>query len=140
LLEPSCKTALLAEFQKWNDPLQAAGRFPPGCLRPAPPAAQLRQRKAEKQQRAENVLRRPASDRRRQTVFTTYASAPACTAKWRARRISASSNPKLLSICKQDYSTVHHFYDQLSAAPGEFPETHGMADLHGRVALLTAAA
>src|SRR6266436_2189168 len=42
-------------------------------------------------------------------------------------------------ICKQDYSTIHHFYDQLCPACAElnFRKRTETADLRGRVALLT---
>jgi NAD(P)-dependent dehydrogenase (short-subunit alcohol dehydrogenase family) len=42
-------------------------------------------------------------------------------------------------ICKDDYSTVHHFYDSLCPTCAElnFAKRSELADLHGRVALLT---
>ncbi len=42
-------------------------------------------------------------------------------------------------ICKQDYSVIHHFYDQLCPACAElnFKKRSELADLSGRVALLT---
>ena len=42
-------------------------------------------------------------------------------------------------ICKQDYSTIHHFYDQLCPPCAElnFRKRTESADLRGRVALLT---
>jgi NAD(P)-dependent dehydrogenase (short-subunit alcohol dehydrogenase family) len=47
--------------------------------------------------------------------------------------------PQNCYICKQDYSTIHHFYDQLCPKCAElnfFKRTES-ADLRGRVALLT---
>jgi NAD(P)-dependent dehydrogenase (short-subunit alcohol dehydrogenase family) len=42
-------------------------------------------------------------------------------------------------VCKQTYSTIHHFYDQLcpSCADINFAKRTELADLRGRVALLT---
>jgi NAD(P)-dependent dehydrogenase (short-subunit alcohol dehydrogenase family) len=50
-----------------------------------------------------------------------------------------SIEPQNCYVCKQDYSTVHHFYDQLCppcAQMNYFKRTE-LADLSGRVALLT---
>jgi len=47
--------------------------------------------------------------------------------------------PQNCYICKQDYLTIHHFYDQLCPACAElnFRKRTELADLRGRVALLT---
>ena len=47
--------------------------------------------------------------------------------------------PRNCYICKQDYSTIHHFYDALCPACAEFNlrKRTELADLTGRVALLT---
>ena len=47
--------------------------------------------------------------------------------------------PQHCYICKRNYSTVHHFYDQLCPACAEFNfrKRTELADLSGRVALLT---
>ena len=47
--------------------------------------------------------------------------------------------PQNCYICKQDYSTIHHFYDQLCPKCAElnFLKRTETADLRGRVALLT---
>ena len=47
--------------------------------------------------------------------------------------------PQNCYICKRDYSTIHHFYDQLCPACAElnFRKRTETADLRGRVALLT---
>ena len=47
--------------------------------------------------------------------------------------------PQNCYVCKQDYRTIHHFYDQLCPACAElnFFKRTETADLRGRVALLT---
>ena len=47
--------------------------------------------------------------------------------------------PQNCYICKQDYSSIHHFYDQLCPACAElnYRKRTELADLSGRVALLT---
>jgi len=47
--------------------------------------------------------------------------------------------PRNCYICKQDYSTIHHFYDSLCPACADFNlrKRGELADLTGRVALLT---
>jgi NAD(P)-dependent dehydrogenase (short-subunit alcohol dehydrogenase family) len=44
-------------------------------------------------------------------------------------------------VCKAEYETLHHFYDQLCPACGDFgfAKRSQTADLHGRVALITGA-
>jgi NAD(P)-dependent dehydrogenase (short-subunit alcohol dehydrogenase family) len=47
--------------------------------------------------------------------------------------------PQHCYVCKEQYSVIHHFYDQLCPKCAEFNFTKRteLADLHGRVALLT---
>ena len=47
--------------------------------------------------------------------------------------------PQYCYICKQQYSTIHHFYDRLCPSCGElnFAKRTELADMRGRVALLT---
>jgi NAD(P)-dependent dehydrogenase (short-subunit alcohol dehydrogenase family) len=47
--------------------------------------------------------------------------------------------PQTCYICKAPYTTIHHFYDRLCPACGDvnFVKRTELADLHGRVALLT---
>ena len=49
--------------------------------------------------------------------------------------------PQHCYVCKQTYTRIHHFYDQLCPTCGEFNFTKRIetADLRGRVALLTGA-
>ena len=50
-----------------------------------------------------------------------------------------SSEPRHCYVCKEKYSTIHHFYDQLCPPCAElnFAKRTELADLRGRVALLT---
>src|SRR5262249_4938642 len=50
-----------------------------------------------------------------------------------------SADERACYICKQPYTTIHHFYDQLCPACGDFNflKRTELADLNGRVALLT---
>ena len=50
-----------------------------------------------------------------------------------------SIDPQHCYVCKQKFSTVHHFYDQMCppCAAFNFTKRTELADLHGRVALLT---
>ena len=50
-----------------------------------------------------------------------------------------SVEPQNCYICKQKYSVIHHFYDQLCPPCAEFnfAKRTELADLKGRVALLT---
>ena len=54
-------------------------------------------------------------------------------------RASQSSERQHCYVCKQKYSVIHHFYDQLCPACAEFnlAKRTETADLRGRVALLT---
>jgi NAD(P)-dependent dehydrogenase (short-subunit alcohol dehydrogenase family) len=50
-----------------------------------------------------------------------------------------AAEPQVCYVCKTRYAVVHHFYDQLCPACAEinFAKRTELADLHGRVALLT---
>jgi len=50
-----------------------------------------------------------------------------------------TEEPRVCYVCKEKYSTVHHFYDRLCDACAEenFTKRTELADLSGRVALLT---
>ena len=79
---------------------------------------------------------------RRQPVFTTpnvfppssFEQAEADDVEFRE-----PVEPQNCYVCKQDYSAIHHFYDQLCPACAEFnfAKRTELADLSGRVALLT---
>jgi NAD(P)-dependent dehydrogenase (short-subunit alcohol dehydrogenase family) len=50
-----------------------------------------------------------------------------------------ATEPQHCYVCKQHYSVIHHFYDQMcpDCAAFNFRKRSELADLHGRVALIT---
>src|SRR5262249_60633008 len=52
---------------------------------------------------------------------------------------SPNSSDRVCYVCKSEYLELHHFYDQLCPSCGAFNYTKRteLADLHGRVAVLT---
>ena len=126
--------------------LQAAGQVsrPDALDRRRLVKASKRQRKADKRERAESVLTDTGIRKlRRETVFTTPnvfpppGFQPEETAAEPPSR--AAVEPRNCYVCKQDFATIHHFYDQLCPACAEvnFRKRGELADLRGRVALLT---
>jgi hypothetical protein len=126
--------------------LSAAGQIsrPDALARRQLVKATKRQRKASKSQRAEHALNQTGIRKlRRQTVFTTPNVFPPANFK----QTEIENDPDFHEaveeqncyICKQDYSTLHHFYDQLCPKCAElnFLKRTETADLRGRVALLT---
>ena len=126
--------------------LQAAGRVsrPDAVDRRRLVKARQRQRKTDRLNRDQSVLNQTGiRTRRRETVFTTpnvfpppgfIGDEPApAPAPWTV------DEPQNCYICKRDYSTIHHFYDQLCPPCAElnFRKRAELADLRGRVALLT---
>ena len=106
--------------------------------------ATSRRRKADRLQRSETVLAESGIRKlRREKVFTTpnLPSPPALEPQEVAGDLDFREvvEPQNCYICKQDYSTIHHFYDQLCPACAElnFRKRTELADLRGRVALLT---
>ncbi len=74
---------------------------------------------------------------RRKPVFTTpNVFPPEGFAQEEGRE---SVEPQHCYVCKQHYSAIHHFYDQMCPACADFnfAKRHERADLRGRVALLT---
>jgi NAD(P)-dependent dehydrogenase (short-subunit alcohol dehydrogenase family) len=131
--------------------LQAAGQVsrPDAVDRRQLVKATKRQRKAEKVQRAESVLQETGIRKlRRESVFVTpNLFPPTDYERDDAGRGDAEREPAFREgaelqncyICKQDYSAIHHFYDQLCPPCAElnFAKRSELADLRGRVALLT---
>ena len=126
--------------------LDAAGKIynPDVSARRRMVKATIRQRKAEKVRRDDEVLAETGiRTLRRQTVFTTPNVRPPAGFEAQERE-GAEERPQATEaqncyICKQDYSVIHHFYDQLcpSCAELNFRKRTELADLRGRVALLT---
>jgi NAD(P)-dependent dehydrogenase (short-subunit alcohol dehydrogenase family) len=106
--------------------------------------AKVRQRKAEKIQRDQSKLNKTGIRKlRREKIFTTPNLTPLI--EFQQREVEGDPDfrevvePQNCYICKQDYKTIHHFYDQLCPVCGElnFRKRTESADLRGRVALLT---
>jgi NAD(P)-dependent dehydrogenase (short-subunit alcohol dehydrogenase family) len=106
--------------------------------------ARVRQRKAEKIQRDQSKLNKTGIRKlRREKIFTTPNLIPPIGFKQQEvegdPEFREVVEPQNCYICKQDYTTIHHFYDQLCLSCGElnFRKRTESADLRGRVALLT---
>ncbi len=106
--------------------------------------ARIRQRKAAKLQRDEQLLNQTGiRSLRRKPVFTTPNPPPAPEFEPQEAEDQSAFRemiePQNCYICKQDYSTIHHFYDQLCPPCAElnYSKREELANLHGRVALLT---
>jgi NAD(P)-dependent dehydrogenase (short-subunit alcohol dehydrogenase family) len=106
--------------------------------------ARVRRRKAEKLERDESKLNGTGIRKlRREKVFTTPNVHP--PAGFEQKEVENDPEfrevvePQNCYICKRDYSTIHHFYDQLCPKCAElnFGKRTESADLRGRVALLT---
>lgn len=106
--------------------------------------ARARARKAEKARKAEAKLHETGIRAlRRQAVFTT----PNIVAPKGFEKVEVTGDadfhdvvePQNCYVCKQNYTKVHHFYDQLCPTCAElnFFKRTETADLRGRVALLT---
>nr|MBA3970388.1 SDR family NAD(P)-dependent oxidoreductase [Gemmatimonadota bacterium] len=106
--------------------------------------ATRRERKAARVQRSESVLEeRGIRKLRGQPVFSTpQLFAPV---DFEQQDVTGEAHfrealePQNCYVCKQDYSALHHFYDQLCPPCAElnFRKRTETADLRGRVALLT---
>ena len=106
--------------------------------------ASVKQRKAEKTERDQSKLHETGIRKlRREKVFTTPNVFP--PKNFVQEEIKDNPDfrevvePQNCYICKQDYSTIHHFYDQLCPKCAElnWVKRTETADLCGRVALLT---
>ncbi|MEY4386939.1 MAG: hypothetical protein RLY20_2222 [Verrucomicrobiota bacterium] len=106
--------------------------------------ARIKQRKAEKLQRDESKLHETGIRKlRREKVFTTPNVFPPLN--FTQQEVADNPDfreviePQNCYICKQDYTQIHHFYDQLCPACAElnWRKRGELADLRGRVALLT---
>jgi NAD(P)-dependent dehydrogenase (short-subunit alcohol dehydrogenase family) len=106
--------------------------------------ARIKQRKAEKLQRDQSKLHETGIRKlRREKVFTTPNVFPPLNFEQHEVADNADFReviePQNCYICKQDYSQIHHFYDQLCPTCAElnWRKRGELADLRGRVALLT---
>ncbi|HEX5222297.1 MAG TPA: SDR family oxidoreductase [Verrucomicrobiae bacterium] len=106
--------------------------------------ATIKQRKAEKKQRDDTKLNETGIRKlRARKVFTTPNVFPPVDFKQQEVKDNPEFRevvePQNCYICKQDYSTIHHFYDQLCPACAElnWRKRSELTDLRGRVALLT---
>ena len=126
--------------------LHAAGRVsrPDAVDRRRLVQATKRERRIAKANRAETVLSSTGIRKlRRETVFMTPNVFP--PTHFEQHDIDDDPDfreaiePQNCYICKNDFSAIHHFYDQLcpTCAALNFAKRTESADLHGRVALLT---
>src|SRR5215212_4754174 len=105
--------------------------------------ATIRQRKAAAVRREEEVLEeRGIRSLRRQSVFNTPNVFP--PEHFEQTDVDDPGfrdtvEERHCYVCKEQYSTLHHFYDQLCPACGDFnfSKRTELADLNGRTALLT---
>ena len=106
--------------------------------------AKTRQRKTEQIERDQSQLAETGIRKlRKEKVFTTPSAFPPLD--FQQVEVEGDPNfrevvePQNCYICKQDYSAIHHFYDQLCpvCAALNFRKRTETADLRGRVALLT---
>jgi len=98
-----------------------------------------RERNAEAVRRAEAVLNQTGiRELRRKPVFTTPNYFPPTLP---SPEVAPQESSELLHcyVCKQKYTLLHHFYDQMCPACADFnfAKRTELADLRGRVALLT---
>ena len=102
-----------------------------------------RKKRAEKVQREESVLAATGiRTLRRQPVFITSPNVfpPKSDELLTSGDPPFETNdPRKCYVCKKQFSTIHHFYDRLcsSCADENFAKRTELADLSGRVALLT---
>jgi NAD(P)-dependent dehydrogenase (short-subunit alcohol dehydrogenase family) len=102
-----------------------------------------RQRKAKRADRDDGKLHQTGIRKlRRQEVFTTPNVYPPDDFQQRdveMPEFREAVEPQHCYICKQDFTSIHHFYDQLcpTCAEFNFAKRTELADLGGRVALLT---
>jgi len=101
-----------------------------------------KRRKLARISRADRVLHETGiRSLRRQTVFTTpNVFAPKEPLEIEPEAAApAAVGEKHCYVCKEQYADLHHFYDQLcpSCAALNYRKRGELADLHGRVALLT---
>jgi NAD(P)-dependent dehydrogenase (short-subunit alcohol dehydrogenase family) len=99
-----------------------------------------RERSAKRLEKVDSVLQETGIRAlRRKPVFTTPNYFPPPAEEQAEVRDTGAPEAHHCYICKQHYSEIHHFYDQMcpECAAFNFAKRSELADLHGRVALLT---
>ena len=139
--------SLLAEIPEVdrNRLLNAAGRVsrPDALGRRQLLKVVKRKKRAEKVEREESVLAATGiRTLRRQPVFITSPNIYPPKSEQlltNGEPPPETDNPRVCYVCKNRFSTVHHFYDRLCTACADenFAKRTELADLTGRVALLT---
>ncbi|MDB6163319.1 MAG: putative oxidoreductase oxidoreductase protein [Xanthomonadaceae bacterium] len=115
---------------------------------PDPGLRRLKLKQRERERNADNIRRADAlldqtgiRALRRRPVFTTPNYFPPALAQEAPSDETTRESPELRHcyVCKQKYTRIHHFYDQLCPACAEFnfAKRTELCDLTGRVALLT---
>jgi NAD(P)-dependent dehydrogenase (short-subunit alcohol dehydrogenase family) len=106
--------------------------------------AKVKQRKVAKQQQDDSKLHETGIRKlRREKVFTTPNVFPPLNFQpedvAEPEGGAEAIEPQNCYVCKQDYTQIHHFYDQLCPACADlnWRKRSELADLRGRVALLT---
>jgi len=128
-----------------NRLLNAAGRVsrPDALSRRQLLKVVKRKKRAEKVRRSESVLAATGIRKlRREPVFITSPNIypPKSTELLTSGEPAPETEePRKCYVCKKEFSTVHHFYDRLCliCAEENFAKRTELADLSGRVALLT---
>ena len=128
-----------------NRLLNAAGRVsrPDALSRRQLLKVVKRKKRAEKVRRSESVLAATGIRKlRREPVFITSPNIypPKSTELLTSGEpVPEIEEPRKCYVCKKEFSTVHHFYDRLCliCAEENFAKRTELADLSGRVALLT---
>ena len=126
-----------------------------GVYHPDPAARRLRLKAAERERNAAQIRADDAlldstgiRELRRKPVFTASNYFP--PKQFEAHDIAPDADAARIGrresielqhcyVCKQKYTQIHHFYDQMcpTCAEFNFAKRTELADLHGRVALLT---
>jgi NAD(P)-dependent dehydrogenase (short-subunit alcohol dehydrogenase family) len=111
------------------------------------PLARRKRLKAARRERSAAQIRRDDAllggtrirSLHRRPVFTTPNVFPPAGFEGEGPQGRESVEPQHCYVCKQSYSVIHHFYDQLCppCAQFNFHKRTEIADLRGRVALLT---
>ena len=102
--------------------------------------ASARARKAARVERDQQLLGNTGiRELRRKPVFTSPNDYPPAGFVEDAEEPPRTAESRHCYICKQHFVEIHHFYDQLCPPCAEFnfAKRTELADLHGRVALLT---